>query len=193
MTAHIERTIDPANADKERIHLNRELVGFPEGVASRTQAIQHRIDTAGLIRKVGTNQVRALRIMLSGTPEDIQRIQSEGKLDEWCNDNIKRIVGLCKQIGLTFDSIRSLLFGKTLTGNSVKLYSSEYKQHFQAKEVQLKIEKEPDNPGKLRLSLNGQNIIDWFKQKYQELKQVTSYYKRPSIKPGESKNKGIKM
>ncbi|MDR0748427.1 MAG: hypothetical protein LBF62_02505 [Tannerellaceae bacterium] len=41
-----------------------------------------------------------------------------------------RIVGLCEQIGLTFDTIRSLLFGKTLAGDSVKLYSPEHKQHF---------------------------------------------------------------
>ena len=27
--------------------------------------------------------------MLSGTPEDIQRIQAQGKLDEWCRDNIE--------------------------------------------------------------------------------------------------------
>jgi hypothetical protein len=39
MTAHIERTIDPANADKERTQLNRNLVEFPEGVDNRTQAI----------------------------------------------------------------------------------------------------------------------------------------------------------
>ncbi|GGJ95458.1 hypothetical protein [Parabacteroides faecis] len=36
-----------------------------------------------------------------------------------------RIVGLCEQIRLTFDSIRSLLFGKTLSGESVKFYSPD--------------------------------------------------------------------
>jgi hypothetical protein len=80
-----------------------------------------------------------------------------------------RIAELCEQIGLTFDSVRSLIFGKTLTGESVKLYSPEHERHFQAESVQLKIEKEPDNPTKFRLSLNGQNILDWFRQKYQEL------------------------
>ncbi len=88
MTAHIERTIDPANADKERTHLNRELIEFPAGVDNRTQAIQHRLDTAGLTRKIGTNQVRALRVMLSGTPEDMYRIEAAGKLDRWCEDNL---------------------------------------------------------------------------------------------------------
>lgn len=88
MTAHIERTIDPANADKERTHLNRELVEFPQGVDCRTQAIQHRLDNAGITRKIGINQVRVLRIMLSGTPENMQYIEAVGKLDEWCENNL---------------------------------------------------------------------------------------------------------
>jgi hypothetical protein len=88
MTAHIERTIDPKNADRELTFLNRRLIGYPAGVESRTQAIQHRIETAGITRKIGTNQVRALRVMLSGTPEDMQRIIAEGRLDEWCADSL---------------------------------------------------------------------------------------------------------
>ena len=88
-TAHIERTVSPANADPERTHLNRELIKFPDGVDNRTQAIQHRIENAGIKRKISHNQVRALQIMLSGTPEDMQRIAAEGRLDEWCDDNVK--------------------------------------------------------------------------------------------------------
>lgn len=88
-TAHIERTVQPANADPDRKHLNEEFIKFPEGVESRTQAIQHRIENAGITRKIKENQIRALQIMLSGTPEDMQRIQNLGKLDEWCKDNIE--------------------------------------------------------------------------------------------------------
>ncbi|MDR0748426.1 MAG: plasmid recombination protein [Tannerellaceae bacterium] len=88
-TAHIERTVNPANADPERKHLNRELIKFPDGVETRTQAIEHRIENAGIKRKISHNQVRALQIMLSGTPEDMQRIVAEGRLDEWCDDNVK--------------------------------------------------------------------------------------------------------
>ncbi len=88
MSSHIERKINPTNADEERTHLNKELVEFSESVANRTEAIQHRLDTAGLTRKIGTNQVRALRMMLSGSPEDMQRIRAEGKLDQWCADNL---------------------------------------------------------------------------------------------------------
>ena len=88
-SAHIERKIKPSNADEERTHLNRQLVEYPDGIRTRTQAIQHRLETAGLTRKVGKNQVRAIRIMLSGSPDEMQRIVREGRLDEWCADNMK--------------------------------------------------------------------------------------------------------
>lgn len=89
MSAHIERTIKPKNADESKTHLNQELIKFPDGVENRTQAIQHRLDTAGLTRKIGNNQVRAIRILLTGTHEDMERITNEGRLDDWCNDNLK--------------------------------------------------------------------------------------------------------
>jgi len=88
MTAHIERTQMPKNADPERTHLNEELIDYPKGVTNRTEAIQHRLENAGLTRKIGTNQVRAIRVMLTGSNEDMKRIQAEGKLDQWCEDNI---------------------------------------------------------------------------------------------------------
>lgn len=89
MSAHIERTIKPKNADENRTHLNRELISFPDGVTNRTQAIQHRLENAELPRKIGKNQVRAIRILLTGTPKNMKRIEQEGKLDEWCDDNLK--------------------------------------------------------------------------------------------------------
>ena len=88
-TAHIERTVQPGNAAPERKELNKEFVDFPDGVENRTQAIQHRIGNAGITCKIRENQVRALQVMLSGTPEDMERIQNEGKLDDWCRDNIE--------------------------------------------------------------------------------------------------------
>ena len=391
MTAHIERTIDPANADKERTHLNRELVEFPEGVDNRTQAIQHRIYNAGITRKIGTNQVRALRIMLSGTPEDMQRVEAAGKLDQWCEDNLDwlrktygadnvvsavrhmdektphihatvvpivtgerrkaqakptepgkkqyrkknanaprlcaddvmsrpklkeyqdtyaeamakyglqrgidgseakhttnqeyyrelfvqkdelqeyvevlqeqkteinekirdlydrkdearekflnmheynkqkeneisetesrleqlkqdyepykaqedmnlffgvfpklsehlRIVQLCKGIGLTIESIRKLFNGEAVPVTG-KLRSPEHDQDFSVQDAKLQLFKEQGNPDKFRLSLNDQNILDWFKQKYKEIKQTIKPHIKPPAKPELSKPKGIK-
>lgn len=396
-TAHIERTVNPANADPERTYQNKEFIEFPDGVDNRTQAIQHRIENAGIKRKISHNQVRALQIMLSGTPEDMQRIQNTGKLNEWCKDNIEwlqktfgkdnlvsavlhmdektphihatvvpivtgerrkicekkknemqeqpgkrkyrkkpadtvrlcaddvmtrenlelfqdtyaekmqkyglergikgsearhistpqyyrdlyqqneelkedieylqdqkqevyekvrdmydrkdearekflnmheytqqkeeeitdlqtrieqlkqdyepykaqgdinllfnvfphlserlRIAQLCKAVGLTIGIIKQLFKGEavTITG---KLHSPEHDQPFSVQNAKLQLFKESKDSDKLKLSINGQNIIDWFKQKYQELKQSTSYYQRPTIKPEEGKGKGVKM
>ena len=89
MSTHIERTIHPKNADRTRTHLNRELVRFPEGVKNRTQAIAHRIETAGIRRKVGTNQVKAIRVLLTGSNKDMKQMEADGQLDEWCNDSLQ--------------------------------------------------------------------------------------------------------
>ena len=89
MSAHIERTVHPKNADRTRTHLNRELVQFPEGVRNRTQAIAHRIETAGIRRKVGTNQVKAIRVLLTGSNKDMKQMEEDGQLDGWCNDSLQ--------------------------------------------------------------------------------------------------------
>lgn len=116
MTAHIERTQMPKNADPERTHLNRELIEFPEGVNTRTEAIQYRLDNAGLTRKIGTNQVTAIRIMLTGSHEDMNRIVAEGRLDEWCNDSL--------------DSVRQMLGADNLV--SAVLHMDEATPHIHA-------------------------------------------------------------
>ena len=95
MSCHIERKdakgkkYVPDNADAVRTHLNRELVRFPEGVSNRTEAIQHRIDTAGLRRKVGKNQTKAIRVILTGAHEQMMKIANGGRLDSWIDANLK--------------------------------------------------------------------------------------------------------
>ena len=95
MSCHIERkdaqdkTYVPDNADRSRTHLNRELVSFPEEVRNRTEAIQYRIDNAGLSRKVAGNQCKAIRIILTGTHEQMMKIQEEGRLGRWIEANMR--------------------------------------------------------------------------------------------------------
>lgn len=95
MSCHIERkTADgkvyiPDNADKTRTLLNRELIQFPDGVRNRTEAVQYRIDNAGLHRKVGKNQTKAIRIILTGSHEQMMKIEQSGKLDKWIDSNLK--------------------------------------------------------------------------------------------------------
>lgn len=88
MADHIERNVIAPNVDPTRTHLNKELIEFPEGVKDRTEAIKDRIENAELSRKVGKNQVQVIRFILSGSTEDMLRIQAEGKLDDWCRDSM---------------------------------------------------------------------------------------------------------
>jgi hypothetical protein len=388
ISSHIERTVNPSNADKERTYLNRELIQFPDGVKNRTEAIQYRIEHADITRKISHNQVRAIRIMMTGSSEQMQQIQDEGKLDNWCRDSIDwlrkevgnenvvsavlhmdeqtphihatvvpivtgerrkarqeaqkagkkykkknvnasrlcaddimsrerfthmqntyaqamskfglvrgkegsearhistqqyyrdlvdrneelteviqeqeherqevydktrdlydrkdeardkflnmdrhvrdkqeelatvesklqkakqnyepyqaqeelnlihnlfpmmkeqlRIADFCKKIGLAVNSIRAFLEGRNLTAKTFSFFSPEHKQKFTVEDVKLKMEKELDNPDKLRLNLNGVNIVDWFREQYQRVKQATNL----NIKPKTDRNKGFKM
>lgn len=74
---HIERKIIPKNADPTRTHLNRVLVEYPDGVHGRDEAIAHRLNTAGIRRKITHDQVRVVRVVLSGTHEDMMNIQEK--------------------------------------------------------------------------------------------------------------------
>lgn len=389
MSLHIERDSHPKNADESRTHLNKELIEFPKGVNNRTEAIQHRLKNADLKRKIGKNQVQAIRIVLSGSADDMERIRQEGKLDGWCRDSLNylkqefgeknivsavlhddeqtphihatlvpivtgerrklkhkdkeqqedstkkqykkknadaarlcaddvmardkliqyqdnyaaamakyglergvrgsdarhigtqqyyrdlfdknedlkaiiesktyqiedvqqkiydmyehrdeakekfltmdkyiqqrekelkniesklqtaqksyepyktqeeldtihklfpimkeqlRIANLCEKIGLGIEYIRILFEGRNLTAKSYSFFSPEHNRKFEATDVKLKIEKETENPNKLKLTLNGVDILEWFKLKYKELQE--------SIKPSENKRRGFKM
>ena len=86
---HISRELNSRRTPtRQWTHLNRELIQFPDGVRNRTAAIQHRLNTAGLRRKIGKNQVQSIRIVLTGTHADMEQIDQTGRLDEWCQDNL---------------------------------------------------------------------------------------------------------
>ena len=59
---------------------------------------------------------------------------------------------------------------------------------FTAEDVKLKIEKEPDNLNKLRLNLNDMDILEWFRDKYQEVQQKIEI----KVKPDIQRNRGIR-
>lgn len=103
-----------------------------------------------------------------------------------------RIAQLCKGVGLTIDTIKQLFNGETVAVTG-KLHSPEHDQSFNVQDAKLQLFKECKDSDRLKLSINGQNIIDWFKQKYQEVKQAANYYKRPIVKSEMGKNKGLKQ
>ena len=86
---HIERTTQPDNAHPELRHLNRDdFIKYPDGVDGLGEAIQHRLDHAGLTRKIGKNQVLALNILLSSDGDALRRLADEGRLDDWAESSV---------------------------------------------------------------------------------------------------------
>lgn len=150
MSAHIERTIAPKNADPKRTHLNRELIRFPDGVRNRTQAIQHRLDNAELKRKIGKNQVRAIRVLLTGSSDEMKQIETEGKLDDWCDDNLhwlrktygrENIVSAVLHLDETTPHIHATLVPIVTTERKKKKSEAQVKKNYRKK-----------NPNAARLS-----------------------------------------
>ena len=95
LSTHIERQTKsgkpfiPQNADPSRTHLNRELLSFPDGIKDRNDAIKNRLANAGLKRKIGKNQTTHLCAILSGSHDQMMKIQQEGRLSEWINANVR--------------------------------------------------------------------------------------------------------
>ncbi len=89
-----------------------------------------------------------------------------------------RIAQLCKGIGLTIEVIKKLFNGESVTVNG-KLRSPEHKQEFNVQDAKLQLFKDRSNPDKLLLKLNGQNIIEWFKEQFGKFRQTV----RTNIKP----------
>ena len=83
-TAHIERFIIPKNADPTRTHLNRKLsyitpMEIKEPHGCHSEKIERKL---GLTRKIGNNQVRAIRINVSGNARGHEAYQRrEGRLE----------------------------------------------------------------------------------------------------------------
>lgn len=105
---HIDRMHQVANADPDRTHLNRHVVMSGEG---RTQILSqsefHQRRESGQIKDMyaGVNDrikagyegktairkdaVRYVNLMLSGSPEQMKRIEQAGKLEDWMKSNYR--------------------------------------------------------------------------------------------------------
>lgn len=101
------------------------------------------------------------------------------------------MVQLCKGIVLIIETIKKLLNGEIVPFSS-KLHSLEHSQDFSVQDAKLQLLRKQGNPDKFRLFLNSQNILDWFKQKYQKSKQTIRLHIKPQAKPEVAENKSFK-
>lgn len=60
---------------------------------------------------------------------------------------------------------------ETVKEKTGKIYSEEYRQRFETKNVIFKIERSPINKNKLMLTINQQPISEWFKEQWEKLQQ----------------------
>ncbi|EXZ17457.1 putative mobilization protein [Bacteroides fragilis str. J-143-4] len=82
-----------------------------------------------------------------------------------------RMEKLCYAIGFTKDMVNSLLTKKEAIRCNGKIYSEEHRRKFEIKNDIFKIEKNPTDDSKLVLTINRQPIGEWFRMKFQELKE----------------------
>ena len=74
------------NQEAVSIHSGQQKLhnAFPN-----TQTVWRRADKAHHPADgIGKNQVKVIRVMLTGSHDDMKRIEAEGKLDQWCADNL---------------------------------------------------------------------------------------------------------
>lgn len=98
-----------------------------------------------------------------------------------------RIAQLCKGIELAVDTIKQLFTGAEVLFTG-KLHSPQHDRYLNVQEAKLQLYKEKSNPDKLHLSLNEQNILDWFKNQF---KNVSQTIRRQIIQPKQGRK--IKM
>ena len=82
-----------------------------------------------------------------------------------------RMEKLCATIGFTKEMIESLLTKKEAIQCSGKIYSEEHRWKFDIKNDIFRVEKHPMDSGKLRLTINRQPIVQWFKEQWEKLQQ----------------------
>ena len=99
-----------------------------------------------------------------------------------------RMEKLCYVIGFTKGMIDSLLYKREALRCSGKIYSEEYRQRFETKNVIFKIERSPIDKNKLMLTINQQPISEWFKEQWEKLQQNL----RNSVQR-EQKSRGFRM
>lgn len=86
--AHIDRKHTPKNADPDRLELNREFIESNTG--SMKKDIDRRISEGYTSkRKIRKDAVKAVGVILSGSPGQMKKIEGEGRLEEWAKANFK--------------------------------------------------------------------------------------------------------
>ena len=76
----------------------------------------------------------------------------------------------CREVGFTEELTRRIVSLQPVEFKG-RLYSKEYKEKFRTEHSTAPVERNPQEKGKFRLCIDGIPILDWFKKKFQEIKE----------------------
>lgn len=76
----------------------------------------------------------------------------------------------CREVGFTEELTRRIVSLQPVEFKG-RLYSKEYKEKFRTEHSTATVERTPQEKGKFRLCIDGIPILDWFRKKFQEIKE----------------------
>ena len=76
----------------------------------------------------------------------------------------------CREVGFTEELTRKIVSLQPI-GFKGRLYSKEHNEKFRTEHSTATVERNPLEKGKFRLCIDGMPILEWFRMKFQELKE----------------------
>lgn len=76
----------------------------------------------------------------------------------------------CREVGFTEELTRQIVTLQPVEFKG-RLYSKEHREKFRTDHSTATVERNPQEKGKFRLCIDGIPILEWFKMKFQELKE----------------------
>jgi hypothetical protein len=95
---------------------------------------------------------------------------------------------LCRHLGFSESLTKAILEMKPVRFKG-KLYSAEYKRHFETEYSVAEIKPLTNEPDKLHLTIDGLGDVSWFRQKYREFQESIGI----KVKQESQQNKGIRL
>ena len=158
--------------------LERTNEDLHQEIAKRDKGIDNLKNQMQQMKEQYSKQIRNLQVIhnqeFEAKNKEISRLNTIlEKAFNWFPllKEMLRIEKLCYAIGFTKDMINSLLTKKEAIRCNGKIYSEEHKRRFEIKNDVFKVEKSSVDNNKLVLTINRQQISEWFKEQWEKLRQ----------------------
>lgn len=124
--------------------------------------------------------------------QETMQLKAEiNKIHNWLPDTPTLIKWgeYCQKIGFSSTQAKDLINMKPVRFSG-ELYSSEHSQRFKANDAEIRFDRGTEKSNGFRMLINGTNLTQWFRQKYDEFREALGI--KPKQKQEVGKSKGIK-